>query len=190
MSYQRDQALFDSFKVPHQVVAVVTDTVLARELASSFTNKYLFTIIMGQHDKINSRRSRKCTKLSVFSLQKTISWLCISKLFCDDTLRSSFATRVRMSRDLMTAVARNRFKIIHWLVYCFQKRFYIERMALLFSRFFMVDPKYLWFNGAKNCHIVNISWSVKCHGNSTKRNWNVCCTHLLWLALRPIVFSA
>ena len=190
MSYQRDQALFDSFKVPHQVVAVVTDTVLARELASSFTNKYLFTIIMGQHDKINSHHSRKCTKLSVFSLQKTISWLCISKLFCDDTLRSSFATRVRMSRDLMTAVARNRFKIIHWLVYCFQKRFYIERMALLFSRFFMVDPKYLWFNGAKNCHIVNISWSVKCHGNSTKRNWNVCCTHLLWLALRPIVFSA
>ena len=190
MSYQRDQALFDSFKVPHQVVAVVTDTVLARELASSFTSKYLFTIIMGQHDKINSRRSRKCTKLSVFSLQKTISWLCISKLFCDDTLRSSFATRVRMSRDLMTAVARNRFKIIHWLVYCFQKRFYIERMALLFSRFFMVDPKYLWFNGAKNCHIVNISWSVKCHGNSTKRNWNVCCTHLLLLALRPIVFSA
>ena len=167
---------------------MVTDTVLARELASSFTNKYLFTIIMGQHDKINSRRSRKCTQLSVSSLQKTISWLCISKRFCDDTLRSSFATR--MSRDLMTVVARNRFKIIHWLVYCFQKRFYIERMALLFSRFFMVDPKYLWFNGANNCHIVNISWSVKCHGNSTKRNWNGCCTHLLWLTLRPIVFSA
>ena len=188
MSYQRDQALFDSFKVPHQVVDVVTDAVLARELASSFTNKYLFTIIMGQHDKINSRRSRKCTQLSVSSLQKTISWLCISNRFCDDTLRSSFATR--MSRDLITVVARNRFKIINWLVYCFQKRFYIERMALLFSRFFMVDPKYLWFNGAKNCHIVNISWSVKCYGNSTKRNWNVCCTHLLWLALRPIVFSA
>ena len=44
MSYQRDQALFDSFKVPHQVVAVVTDTVLAHELATSFTNKCLFTI--------------------------------------------------------------------------------------------------------------------------------------------------
>ena len=141
----------------------------------------------GQHNKINSRRSRKCTQLSVSSLQKTISWLRISKLFCDDTLRSSFATR--MSRDLMTVVARSRFKIIHWLVYCFQKRFYIEIMALLFSRFYMVDPKYLWFNGAKNCHIVNV-WSVKCYGNSTKCDWNVCYTHLLRLALRPIVFSA
>ena len=187
MSYQRDQALFDSFKVPHKVVAVVTDTVLARELASSFTNKCLLIIIMGQHNKINSRRSRKCIQLSISSLQKTISWLRISKLFCDDTLRSSFATRI--SRDVMTVVARSRFKIIHWLVYCFQKRFYIERMALLFSRFSMVDPKYLWFNGAKNCHIANISWSVRCYGNSTKRNWNVCCTHLLRLALRPIVFS-
>ena len=108
--------------------------------------------------------------------------------FGDDTLRSSFATR--MSRDLLTVVAHSRFKIIHWLVYCFQKRFYIVRMALLFSRFFMVDPKYLWFNGAKNCHIVNVSWLVKCYGNSTKRNWNVCCMHLLRLALRPIVFSA
>ena len=188
MSYQRDQALFDSFKVPHQVVAVVTDTVLARELASSFTNKCLFTIIMGQHNKINLRRSRKCTQLSISSQQKTISWLRISKLFCDDTLRSSFATL--MSRDLITVVARSRFKIIYWLVYFFQKRFYIERMALLFSRFFKVDPKYLWFNGAKNCHIVNIYWSVRCYGNSTKRNWNVCCTHLLRLALRPIFFSA
>ena len=36
VSYQRDQAFFDSFKVPHQVVAVVTDTVWALELASSF----------------------------------------------------------------------------------------------------------------------------------------------------------
>ena len=143
---------------------------------------------MGQHNKINSRRSRKCTQLSISSLQKTISWLRISKLFCDDTLRSSFATR--MSRDLLTVIAHSRLKIIHWLVYCFQKRFYIERMALLFSKFFIVDPKYLWFNGAKNCHIVNVSWLVKWYGNSTKRNWNVCCMHLLRLALRPIVFSA
>ena len=143
---------------------------------------------MGQHDKINSRRSRICTQLSISSLQKTISWLRISNLFCDDTLRSSFATR--MSRDLLTAVAHSRFKIIHWLVYCFQKRFYIERMALLFSRFFIVDPKYLWFNGAKNYHMVNVSWLVKCYENPTKRNWNVCCMHLLRLALKPIVFSA
>ena len=85
-----------------------------------------------------------------------MSRLRISMLFPDDKLRSPFATR--MSRGLVTVVARSRFKIIQWLVYCFQKRLYIERMVLLFSIFFMVDPKYLWFNGAKNCHIVNISW--------------------------------
>ena len=155
MSYQRDQALFDSFKVPHQVDAVVTDTVLARELANSFTNKCLFTIITGQHNKINSRLSRKCTQLSISSLQKTISRLHISKLFCDDTLGSSFATC--MSRDLITVVARSRFKIIHRLA-MFSKELYIERMVLLFGRFFIVEAKYLWFNGAKNCHIINIFW--------------------------------
>ena len=116
MSYQRDQALFDSFKVPHQVVAVVTDTVLTRELASSFTNKCLFTIIMGQHNKINSHRSRKCTQLSVSSLQKTISWLRISKLFCDDTLRSSFLITWKIIKCLkvvntyLTALSLHRLK--------------------------------------------------------------------------------
>ena len=68
---------------------------------------------MGQHNKINSRRSRKCTQLSISSLQKTISWLRISKLFYDDTLRSSFATR--MLRDLLTVVAHSRFKFV-WLL--------------------------------------------------------------------------
>ena len=45
-----------------------------------------------------------CTIIS-FSLQKTISRLCISMLFCDDALRS-FSTCV--SRGLMTVVARDR----------------------------------------------------------------------------------
>ena len=71
----------------------------------------------------------------------------------------------------------------------FSKEILYRKMALLLSRFSMVDPKYLWLNGAKNCHIVNISRSVRCYGNSTKLNWNVCCTHLLRLALRPIVFK-
>ena len=47
MSYQRDHALFDSFKVPHQVVDAVNDTVWARELANLFTNKCLFTTLTG-----------------------------------------------------------------------------------------------------------------------------------------------
>ena len=38
MSYQKDQALFDLPKVPHQVVAVVNDTVWARELGSLFSD--------------------------------------------------------------------------------------------------------------------------------------------------------
>ena len=60
----------------------------------------------GQHDEFNLRPSRKCTQLSVSSLQKTISRLCISMLFCDETLRSSFATCV--SRGLKTVVTRHR----------------------------------------------------------------------------------
>ena len=71
MSYQRDQALFNLFKVPHQVVAVVTDTVWALEHASSFTNKCLFTIIKGQHNEINLRLSSKSIQLSISSLQMT-----------------------------------------------------------------------------------------------------------------------
>ena len=43
VSYQKDPALFDSFKIPHQVVVVVSDTVWAPELASLSTNKFLFT---------------------------------------------------------------------------------------------------------------------------------------------------
>ena len=47
LSYQRDQALFDSFKVTHQVVDAVNDTVWARELANLFTKKCLFTALTG-----------------------------------------------------------------------------------------------------------------------------------------------
>ena len=68
--------------------------------------KFQNSINTGQHDEFNLRPSRKCTQLSVSSLQKTISRLCISMLFCDDTLRSSFATCV--SRGLKTVVARHR----------------------------------------------------------------------------------
>ena len=59
MSYQKDPALFDSFKIPHQVVVVVNDTVWASELASLSTNKCLFTALTGQHNKINLRPAGK-----------------------------------------------------------------------------------------------------------------------------------
>ena len=78
---------------------------------------------MGQHNEIDIRPSRKCTQFPISSLQKTILRLRISMLFRDDTLRSSFATR--MLGGLVTVVARSRFKIIQWLVYCFQKIFNI-----------------------------------------------------------------
>ena len=143
MSYQRDQALFDSFKVPHQV--------LARELANSFTNKCLFTIITGQHNKINSRLSRKCTQLSISSLQKTILRLHISKLFCDDTLGSSFATC--MSRDLITVVARSRFKIIHRLV-MFSKEFIYRK-----------NGSTVWKIFHSRSQIFMVQWSKKLSHN-------------------------
>ena len=57
VSYQRDQALFDSFKVPHQVIAAVDDT---SGLGS------------GQHNEINFHPSSKCRQLSISSLEMTI----------------------------------------------------------------------------------------------------------------------
>lgn len=83
--------------------------------------------------------------------------------------------------------------IVYWtirgLVYCSPERLYIKRMVLLFSKFFIIDPKYLCFNEAKNRHIVKISGWLKCYGDSTKHNGNVCCTLLLRLVLRPIAVS-
>ena len=159
MSYQGDQALFDSCKVPHQVVAVVTDTVWALELASSFTNKCLFTNIKGQHDEINLRPSRKCTQLSISSLQMTTSRLCISMLCCDDTLRLDLQIIVRDMHvkwyydSCCTQSFKNNPMPGYISIYRSPKRSYIERMVLYFSRFLLLDPKYLCFNGAKNCHI-------------------------------------
>ena len=115
-------------------------------------------------------------------------WLCISMLCCDDTLRSSFATCT--SRGLVIVVGRSRLKTIQWLVFCSSKRLNFERIVLLFSRFFfMEDSKYLCFNEAKKLSQSNISWCVKCYGNSTKHNWNVCCTRLLRLVLRTILLA-
>ena len=143
VSYQKDPALFDFFKIPHRVVVVVNDTVWASELASLSRNKCRFTALAFQHNKINLRPSRKGRQLSISGLQMTILGLCISMLCCDDTLRSSFATWT--SGGFVTVVARNGLKqssvwylVLHFL-----------RMVLLFSKFFMEDPKHLSFNGAK-----------------------------------------
>ena len=116
VSYQKDPALFDSFKIPHQVVVVVSDTVWVLELASLSKNKFLFTALTGQHNKINLRPSGKGRQLSISSLQMTILWLCISMLCCDDKLRSLFATW--KSGGFVTVVVRNGLKTIQWLVSC------------------------------------------------------------------------
>ena len=123
-------------------------------------------------------------------------WLCISMLCCDDTLRSSFVTCT--SRGLVTVIKRSRLKTIQWLVFCSSKILNFERMVLLFSKsfyffiflyLFMEDSKYLCFNGAKKLSQSKILWWVKCYGNSTKHNWNVCCTRLLRLVLRTILLA-
>ena len=116
VSYQKDPALFDSFKIPHRVVVVVNDTVWASELPSLSTNKCRFTALTFQHNKINLRLSRKGRQLSISGLQMTILGLCISMLCCDDTLRSSFATWT--SDGFVTVVARNGLKTIQCLVSC------------------------------------------------------------------------
>ena len=77
-----------------------------RQNKTELKQKFQNSTNTGQHDEFNLRPSRKSAQLSVSSLQKTISRLCISMLFCDDTLRSSFATCV--SRSLKTVVARYR----------------------------------------------------------------------------------
>ena len=57
VSYQRDQALLDSFKVLHQVIAAVDDT---SGLGS------------GQHNEINFHSRSKCRQISISSLEMTI----------------------------------------------------------------------------------------------------------------------
>ena len=65
-------------------------------------------------------------------------------LCCDDKLRSLFATFRRLCNSCCTQWVKNNPVVG-------------LRMVLLFSRFFMEDPKYLCFNGEKICLIVNIS---------------------------------
>ena len=116
VSYQKDPALFDSFKIPHQVVVVVNDTVWASELANLSKNNFLFTALTGQYNKINLCPSRKGRQLSISSLKMKILWLCLSMLCCDDKLRSLFATWT--SGSFVTVVARNGLKTIQRLVSC------------------------------------------------------------------------
>ena len=115
----------------------------------------------GQHDEFNLRPSRKWAQLSVSSLQKTISRQCISMLFCDDTLRLSFATCV--SCGLMTVVARHR-----------QKN---PMVAILFSKEIMYRKNgstvFNIFHGRPQIFVVQ--WAKK--------------LSVLRLALRPFAFS-
>ena len=74
-------------------------------------------------------------------------------LCCDDTLRSSSATCT--SRGLVIVVGRSRLKTIQWLVFCSSKRLNLERMVLLFSRFFLWKIPNIYVSmKQKNCHKV------------------------------------
>ena len=69
VSYQKDPALFDSFKIPHEVVVVVSFLTVWYGLGSRnykfIQNKFLFTALTGQHNKINLRPNRKGRQLSI-----------------------------------------------------------------------------------------------------------------------------
>ena len=124
VSYQKDPALFDSFKIPHQVVIVVSNRVWALELASLSKNKFLFTALTGQHNKIYLRPSRKGRKLSIVLRRQAEIIVCDMNVW-------------RLCNSCCTQWVKNNPGVG-------------LRMVLLFSRFFMEDPKYLCFNGAKN----------------------------------------
>ena len=122
VSYQKDPALLDSFKIPHEVVVVVSDTVWALEITSLFKINFFL------------RPSRVSTiKLTYAPTGKVDNY----PLCCDDKLRSLFATLRRLCNSCCTQWVKNN-PVVRL------------RMVLLFSRFFMEDPKYLCFNGAKN----------------------------------------
>ena len=124
VSYQKDPALFDSFRIPHQVVVVVSDTVWDLELASISKNKFLFTALTVQHNKINLRPNRKGRQLPIVLRRQA------EIIVCDMNVR-------RLCNSCCTQLVKNNPGVG-------------LRMVLLFSRFFMEDPKYLCFNGAKN----------------------------------------
>ena len=82
-------------------------------------------------------------------------WLCISLLCCDDTLRWDLQI---IARDMhitwyYDSCWTRSFKNIPMAGYISihpsPKRSYIESMVLYFSRFLVVDSKYLCFIGAK-----------------------------------------
>lgn len=145
---------------------------------------------------MNLRPQREMYKLSISSLQMTILRLNISMLCCDDTVRWDLLIIVRDTHvtwcydSCCTRSFENHPMTGFISMYRSPKRSYFERMVLYFSRYLLVDPKNLFLNGAKKLSNLNISWWVKYYGNSTKHSWNVCCTRLHRLVLRPIVLSA
>ena len=78
---------------------------------------------------------------------------------CDDTLRLDLQIidrdmHVKWYYDSCCAQSfKNNPMPGYILIYRSPKRSYIERMVLYFLRFLLLDPRYLCFNGAKNCHI-------------------------------------
>ena len=130
--------------------------------------------------------SGKCTQLSISSLQMTILRLNISMLCCDDTVRWDLLIIVRDTH-------------VTWCYdSCCTRSFeyhpmtgYISIFWKNGSIFFKISlgrPLIFIFKWSKK--LSNLNWWVKYYGNSTKHSWNVCCTLLHRLVLRPIVLSA
>ena len=140
VSYQKDPALFDSFKIPHQVVVVVSNTVWALELASLSKNKFLFTALTGQHNKINLRPSRKGRQSSIVLRRQA------EIIVCDMNVR-------RLCNSCCTQWVKNNPVVG-------------LRMVLLFSRLSWKTPNIYVSMEQKIC-LKNIFWWVKCDGNST-----------------------
>ena len=133
VSYQKDPALFDSFKIPHQVVIVVSNTVWALELASLSKNKFLFTALTGQHNKIYLRPSRKGRKLSIVLRRQAEIIVCDMNVW-------------RLCNSCCTQWVKNNPGVG-------------LRMVLLFSRFFSWKTPNIYVSmEQKICLIVNISW--------------------------------
>ena len=157
VSYQRDRALFDSFKVLHQVVAVVTDTVLTLELASSLQIKVFLQSSRVSTMKWTYAPSGKCTQLSISSLQMTILPLNVFMLCYEDTVRWDLQiivrdTHVTWCYDCCCTRSFKNHPLAGYIS-IYRSHHISKEWVRYFSRFLSVGPKYLCFNGAKNCQI-------------------------------------
>lgn len=122
-----------------------------KNLIACFPFLKVLNFIVMKGEWYDSRRLALSTQLFISSLQMTISLLSIFMLGCDHTQRWVLQIIVRDMHVKWSydSCCTRSLKTLQWLSYCYPKRLYIKRTVLLFSRFFMVDPKYLCFDWAK-----------------------------------------